>query len=92
MREFVQITCAVRLGKRRFLAFAPTIGTRMSLADLPQRLAGDHRSGECDIEAAAAALHRNDKPRVDGIVDGLRHPGRLAAEQQDVVVAESEVV
>ena len=45
--------------------------------------------GQRDVEAAAAALHRDQQPRVGAVVDMVRHAGRFAAEQQDVAVARS---
>jgi hypothetical protein len=63
----------------------------IALAELTHRLAGGHGSGERDIEAAAAALHRNEKPRVRPVVDMVRHAGRFTAEEKYVPIRIGEI-
>ena len=57
----------------------------MHSANLPQRLAGGHGGGDRDVERTQARTHRDQKPRVGGGVNLLRHPRQFAAEQQDIV-------
>ena len=60
---------------------------RRNAVRLPHRLAERHGGGHRHIERAQTGPHRDDQPGVGRRVHGLRHPGRFAAEQQDVVGA-----
>jgi hypothetical protein len=44
----------------------------------------EHEYRPGDVQRAHARLHRDFQPHVRGVVDGRRHAGRFAAEQQDV--------
>jgi hypothetical protein len=59
-------------------------------ADLSDRFTGCHRSREGDVEAAAAARHRDLEARIRRIMDMLRDACRFAAEEQDVGAGEFE--
>lgn len=60
-------------------------------SNLPDGLADPHGDGQRQVEAAAAARHPDGQPRVGAVVDEIGHAGGLAAEQQDVAVAEPEI-
>jgi len=60
------------------------------LAELPDGFAGHHGDGQRDVDAARARLHRDRQPRIRRLVDGIRHAGRFAAEQQNVAVGEGK--
>ena len=50
----------------------------ISSAQLAQRFAGGHGGRQRHVEAAAAALHRDQKAGVGQIVDAIGHAGRFA--------------
>lgn len=60
-------------------------------AELPHGFADDHGGSQRDVQAAAAAAHRDQQARIGAIVDGLRHACRFAAEEQDIAIGEGEV-
>lgn len=63
----------------------------IALAELAHRLAGGHGSRKRDVEAAAAAAHRDQEARVGPLVDMVRHAGRFTAEEKYVPIRISEV-
>ena len=60
-------------------------------AELAEGLAGGHGCGERNVEAAAAAFHRNQETRIGIVVDMVRNAGRFAAEEQYVPVRIREI-
>jgi hypothetical protein len=68
-----------------------TADTLCDSSELPQRLASSHCDGQSQVEAAAAALHRNDETDVRRIMHAPRHASRFAAEKQDVILAEGKI-
>jgi hypothetical protein len=91
MTEFHRAAITIRLGEWTLLAFTLTSGTTRRSAKLAQRFAGHHGRGQRDVEAAAAALHRDHQPRVGDLVHIVGHAGRLTAEEQDIAVFEMEL-
>src|SRR5687768_7264118 len=58
---------------------------------LAHGLAGGHGRGKRDVEAAAAALHRDEQPRVGPVLNTVRHAGRFTAEEKYVPIRIGEV-
>jgi hypothetical protein len=79
------------LGKARLDALAVFFREAEDLADLPHRLTGSHGGGERDVEAAAAAGHRDRETRIRHVVNMIRHACGLAAKQEDVSSLEAEI-
>ena len=52
---------------------------------LPHRLAQCHGGGHRDIDRAQTGPHRDQEPRIGGLMHRVGHAGELAPEQQDVV-------
>ena len=77
----VEIAGWLRLRGRRIARLAVVAGVEDASAELPHRLAGRHGRAERHVEAAAAAAHRNEQPRVGAVVHMVGHARRFAAKQ-----------
>lgn len=86
MPEFTQAAALIRFSR----GLSRALARAWSSVDLAKRFAGHHRRGKRDVQAAAAASHRDDEAGVGSVVNAVRHAGRFATEQQDVAIGEIE--
>ena len=77
--------------KARLDALACFVREAGELADLPHHFSNGHGGGKRDVEAAAAASHRDEKPRVRRVLDMVWHAGRFTAEEKYIPIRIDEV-
>jgi hypothetical protein len=65
-------------------------GGKDILAELADRFAGRHGGRESDVQASAAALHGNEKPRIGAFLHIVWDAGRFAAEKEHISVRKGE--
>jgi len=83
----LRIGGSVRVRGRKIASWAIVAGVEDVSAELPDRFARSHRGTQREIEAAAAALHRNEEPRVGGHMHVFWYARRFAAKQYYVAIS-----
>lgn len=82
----LRIGGSVTVRGRKIVRWAIVAGREDVSAELPDRFARGHCGTEREIEAAAAALHRNEETRVGGLMHVFWYARRLAAKHYYVAV------
>lgn len=75
---------------RQEFTSATRVGSALLLADLPDRLSGDHCRRDSDVEAAGTVLHRDQQAGIGPVMDLIWNAGRFAAQQQRVPFLEGK--